>query len=131
MQVTNLCAPPLYTDTALRRAGSGVGRALRLTVLALIGASLVACRTAGAAAAALPDGSYAGSNAAAQAVTVDIVGGAVSDYDAWPTVRQAHGGFRSPHFQVDLSCRSAYHNTELFCRLTHGRSTQTVELMKL
>lgn len=103
----------------------------RLAVLALAIATLGGCHAADAAAtASLPNGSYAGSNAAAQAVTVEVSNGTVV-YDGWPTSRLPGGGYRSRHYRVNLSCRPIDRQTELVCRVGSAESTQTVELMKL
>lgn len=100
--------------------------------LILAGAALVAggCGQAQTG-KSLPDGSYAGSNAANQAVTIGVLGGRVAYYDSHKVRLAAHGAGYDRKDRVTLLCRSAFKGTELECRLQGPTGSESVELMKL
>jgi hypothetical protein len=79
----------------------------------------------------LPDGSYAGSNAANQAVTVGVGGGRVEYYDGHKVQLAAHGAGYDRKDRVTLLCRSAFKGTELECQVQSPTGSESVELMKL
>lgn len=119
---------------------------LTLSVATSTVALLAGCQ---AATGGLPDGSYAGSNQANQAVTVIVSGGRVVSFDQLVVGRGLHNSYRvySTTYKrrlplASIKCRSAFHDQELFCSvrvtrdypaagLTVSGHSETVELMKL
>ena len=102
---------------------------VRRVVLLALALPLLSCGNASAP--FVPDGAYAGSNAAAQEVVLQVHGGEVK-LNSKTLKRDAKtGAYVEKKRKWSISCAKEKGSKDIRCELTMGGHTETVELMHL